>query len=73
MARQHRVTVGPLPEWIPCDRLLGFGHWQMQKTAGVLYAEHTLTTPQAADVAARLRKMGLNGAQVLVDVHPLKT
>lgn len=63
---QHRVAVSPLPPWVDRTRLLGDGDWVL--TDG--RADATLDTARAADVAARLRGVGLDGVPLLVDIAP---
>ena len=62
---RHRVRVGPLPDWIDAERLLG-GEWALE--AGYATAERD--TAEAADVSARLRGLGLGGHALVVDVVP---
>ena len=61
-----KVTVRGIPHWIPPDRLLGPGAWVQEEDAWVAELERTA----AADVAARLRGVGLDGRLVEVHVHP---
>ena len=40
----HHVEVGPLPVWMPADRLLGCGGWRLEEEAeGKLVAKGKLT------------------------------
>jgi SAM-dependent methyltransferase len=67
----HRVRVSPLPEWLDWRRLLGPGAWQESRTAAGLRVCHAeLERTEAADLAARLRGVGIGGAPLLVEVQP---
>jgi hypothetical protein len=67
MSRAHLVQVGPLPTWLePAARLLGPGAWTF---TGDRASAH-LDAAAAADLAARLRGLGLAGRAVEVDVRP---
>ncbi len=58
--------MGPLPPWLDRGRLLGPGEWSAEGTR--FSAE--LSVREAADLAARLRGMGLAGQPVEVAVSP---
>lgn len=60
------VRVAPLPAWIPRERLLGPGRWRDEGAAAV----GDLTVPEAADLAARLRGIGLGGGLLQVETTP---
>jgi hypothetical protein len=60
------VRVGPLPAWLDRARLLGDGDWSWDGTT----AEARLPRETAADVAARLRGLGLDGSSLTLDVRP---
>lgn len=60
------VRVAPLPSWLPRERLLGPGAWAHQGVAST--AE--LTVSAAADLAARLRGVGLGGELLQVQLTP---
>ncbi|MCB9663081.1 MAG: methyltransferase domain-containing protein [Alphaproteobacteria bacterium] len=62
----HRVRVGPLPAWLDRARLVGPGAWAWSDETG----EASLSTREAADLAARLRGLTLAGHAVTVDVQP---
>ncbi len=66
MSERHRVVVSGVPDWVPAHRLLGKfawealdGTWQTQ-----------LSAHDAADVAARLRGIGIGGSPVSVTIEP---
>ena len=61
-----RVTVGGVPDWVPVDRLLGPGDWV--RVDGGWSAE--VDRAVAADLAARLRGVGLGGGPLVVEVVP---
>ena len=63
------VTVGPLPPFVPVNRLLGPEPWSV--IDGVARAK--LDYRRAADLAARLRGVGVNGKLLKVDVEPKLT
>lgn len=62
----HAVIVGPLPAWLDRARLLGPGPWTRDGAAALA----TLDTAAAADLAARLRGMGLDGMPIEVSIVP---
>jgi hypothetical protein len=67
----HRVRVSPLPDWLDWRRLLGPGAWQESGTAAGVRACHAeLERREAADLAARLRGVGIGGEPLLVEVQP---
>jgi predicted RNA methylase len=69
--KRHRVRVAPLPDWLDAQRLLGDGDWEFEPdVVGAVAATAPLDHHAAADVAARLRGIGLGGAPVVVDVSP---
>lgn len=61
-----RVAITGVPEWVPTDTLLGPGDWV--RTEGAWTAD--LSRPEAADVQARLRGIGLGGMALEVTVRP---
>ncbi|TVQ89401.1 MAG: methyltransferase domain-containing protein [Deltaproteobacteria bacterium] len=66
-----QVTIGPLPDWMPVERLLGAGGWHVSVTPeGTRSATAELSRTEAADVAARLRGLGFAGHAIHVDVRP---
>ena len=62
----HRVRVGPLPAWLPWERLLGDGDWDLADG----WATTDLPRRETADLMARLRGTGFGGEALTVDVHP---
>ncbi len=63
---QHRVLVHPVPAWLDAERWLGGGAWTRSERS----ASAELSTRDAADLAARLRGLHLDGAAVAVDTTP---
>lgn len=61
----HRVVVRGVPEWVDATKLLG-SPFSMED--GAYTAE--LDTEAAADVAARLRNLGLDGALLGLELRP---
>jgi len=59
------VRIGPLPAWLPADRLLGPGFSRAGEVAVA-----TLDVREAADVAARVRGLGFGGAPLVVETDP---
>ena len=64
------VRVGPLPDWMPVDRLLGPQSWTVQPDPHGVQAIAELTREQAADVLARLRGLAFGGLDLRVQVRP---
>jgi len=60
------VTVAGVPPWVDAARLLGEGDWAHDDTGW----QAELDRPTAADVAARLRGLGMGGAPLTVTVRP---
>lgn len=74
-ARLHRVRVSGLPAWVDRARLLGPGAWAAHAGEGAdaaeaWVAEASLVADAAADLAARLRGVGLAGRRVSVEIEP---
>lgn len=65
-ARRHRVDVSPLPPWLDARRLLDDGDWQSD--GSLWHGERS--APEAADLAARLRGLVLDGEEVACRVYP---
>lgn len=65
----HTVRVGPLPPWLRADVLLGPGVWRYEAGAEI-WAVAELSPLAAADLAARVRGIGLGGQALQVDVRP---
>ncbi len=70
MAKRHLVSVGPLPSWLDRTRFLGDESWLESKSSTGITASCELETASAADVAARLRNLGLNGHALNVECNP---
>lgn len=71
MAGSFRVVVSPLPAWLDRERLLGPGAWQVaEDERGQLVAEAALDRAAAADLAARLRGVGIGGALLQIEITP---
>lgn len=69
--RLHEVVVEGLPPWLDAARLLGDGDWRfLPRADGTVQALARLPEAQAADVAARLRGVGLGGQPLVVRVVP---
>lgn len=71
----HQVRVGPLPDWLDVSRLLGptgepDGAWQLTRVDHGLQARATLSSGDAADLAARLRGLGFDGAPLGCEIAP---
>jgi SAM-dependent methyltransferase len=62
----HRVWVRGLLPWIEPKRLLGTGEWTLEGRS----AHAELATHDAADLAARLRGLGIGGSALEVTVEP---
>lgn len=62
-----RVTVAGVPSWVDARQLLGEGDWALQPDT-TWAAE--LDRSQAADLAARLRGLGMGGQPFAVDIVP---
>lgn len=65
MSRAHAVRVEPAPAWVPLDRWLG----QTFRREGEA-AVAALSAAEAAELAARLRGVALDGAEVRVEISP---
>ncbi len=66
----HRVTVDNLPAWLNIPQLLGPGAWELTTRDGWVRAEAELPRPQAADLGARLRNLGIGGRKLRVACIP---
>lgn len=64
------VRVGPLPEWMPIDRLLGPQSWTVEPDSDGVLAIAELSRDHAADVLARLRGLAFGGLDLRVQVRP---
>jgi hypothetical protein len=70
MARRHNVTVSPLPHWLDRERFLGAGDFVETPGEHGLKATATLSAAEAADLATRLRNLGLGGHPLTIDIEP---
>ncbi|MFV8755963.1 methyltransferase domain-containing protein [Nannocystaceae bacterium ST9] len=78
--RRHSIRVGPLPEWLDAQRLLGPTHaddpdargWTFVATAiaGTRQAEAELDGERASDLAARLRGLVIAGHPIVTEIEP---
>jgi trimethylguanosine synthase len=68
---QRHVRVEPLPAWLDLRKLLGPHGCEIEPVSeSAVRAHMELTTPEAADLSARLRGVGLAGAALHVSVEP---
>jgi len=74
MSRSFRVVVRHVPAWLEWRRLLGPGEWQVAETNGCpdgkLELSAELPRDAAADLAARLRGVGIGGSLLELDIVP---
>jgi len=71
MSKNFDVRVWPLPQWLDWRRLLGPGSWNVTEQAdGQLEASASLERGAAADLAARLRGVGIGGSLLSVEILP---
>jgi hypothetical protein len=70
MSRPFQVVVRRLPAWLDCGRLLGPGDWQISEDGEYLEASAGLTREAAADLAARLRRVGIGGSLIDLQISP---
>lgn len=71
MSKNFDVRVWPLPPWLDWHRLLGPGSWSASGQAGgQLEARASLPRAEAADLAARLRGVGIGGSLLSVEILP---
>lgn len=67
----HAVRVGPLPAFVPAERLLGPGWFTLLALpSGANEARGALPTAEATALAARLRGLGLDGHAIDVEIVP---
>ncbi len=65
------VRVRPLPSWLDWKRLLGSGNWSATELSdGALEVRGELDRDAAADLAARLRGVGIGGAPLSLEISP---
>lgn len=71
MNKPFRVRVWPLPPWLDSHRLLGSGNWTTREPSpGHLEFQADLTRDAAADLAARLRGVGIGGSFLNMEILP---
>ena len=71
MAKAFHIRVSPLPQWLDWRRLLGPGEWcASELPCGDLQVEGELEREAAADLAARLRGVGMGGSLLALEVRP---
>ncbi|MEP4079049.1 methyltransferase domain-containing protein [Haloferula sp.] len=71
MSRPFHVRVWPLPQWLDWRPLLGPGEWTInEQDDGCLEAEAPLDRASAADLAARLRGVGIGGSLISIEISP---
>ena len=71
MSTPFHVRVSPLPSWLDWQRLLGPGQWIANILEnGSLEAQAALDRHTAADLAARLRGVGIGGSLLQVEISP---
>ena len=71
MSRPFQVRVWPLQQWLDWRQLLGPGEWTATGLAGgCLKAEASLERAAAADLAARLRGVGIGGSLIRIEISP---
>jgi SAM-dependent methyltransferase len=68
--RLHEITIKPLPVWLDAARWLGFATQRTAHDAATYEAKLVLSATDAADVAARLRGLGLDGRALQVSIEP---
>jgi len=71
-SKRTLLTAGPLPVWMPLDRLLGDQPWQISTQRNDEQMASAEVTPKvAAEIAARLRGLGFGGNKVEVTCEPV--
>lgn len=71
MSKPFDVRVSPLPPWLDWRLLLGPGKWNAtEQPDGHLEVHAALERGAAADLAARLRGVGIGGSLISVEIHP---
>jgi predicted RNA methylase len=67
VAKSVHVRVAPLPAWLDLERFLGA---EFERVQGGEAAQAVLLPQHAAEVCARLRGLGVDGAQLSLSVTP---
>lgn len=71
MSKIFQIRVSPLAQWLDWRRLLGEGEWTISDDeAGNLVAQAGLHRDAAADLAARLRGVGIGGSLLNLEISP---
>jgi len=71
MSKNFDVRVWSLPSWLDWRQLLGSGSWSVTEQAGGhLEARASLERGAAADLAARLRGVGIGGSLLSLEILP---
>jgi len=71
MSRPFHIRVWPLPQWLDRQQLLGPGPWTAsEQPGGWLEAQASLERDAAADLAARLRGVGIGGSLLNIEISP---
>ena len=70
MSRNFHAEVKPLPAWLDWRRLLGPGDWEVTEEDDKLSVTGMLDRSEAADLAARLRKVGIGGQLLELEIVP---
>jgi hypothetical protein len=71
MSKDFCVRVSPIPRWLDWQRLLGPGSWSSSELpSGHLTLQASLERSVAADLAARLRGVGIGGARLSLEILP---
>src|SRR5690606_18715025 len=70
-AAMPTLRVGGIPSFIDPLRLLGEGPWRLSRDEdGAQRAEASLSVREAAEIAARLRGVGLDGRRLSLECTP---
>ena len=69
MSRSFHVVVRALPAWLDWQRLLGPGEWKVTEE-NPLTITGQLSRGDAADLAARLRGVGIGGSLICLEITP---
>ncbi len=71
MSKPFQIRIRPLPEWLDWQHLLGPGQWSATELDdGTLEARGELDRDSAADLAARLRGVGIGGSLLSLEITP---
>lgn len=71
MSTAFQIKVSPLPRWLDWRRVLGAGEWELSEdNSGKLEVRGVLERDEAADLAARLRGVGIGGSLLNVEIFP---